>query len=75
MGSVIEMEKTYERKISVDYQSWTFSTKLKKVFDTTELDTKEKFLAESEKLFAQTKAVTELDIKKYESELTPKKVG
>ena len=75
MGKIVKITKCYGRKISHDWQSWEFSTTLEKVFDETELDTKEKFLAESEKLFGATKATTELDIQKYEAELKPKEAS
>ena len=74
MSNFTEITKTYGRKISVDYSSWDFSTTIKKTFDAGEITTKEKFIEENEKLFGQVKAMTEVDIKKYEHELTPKKV-
>jgi len=73
MGKIVRIVKHYGRKISHDWQSWDFSTTLEKTFDEKELDSKDKMLAESEKLFSQTKALTDLDIKKYEEEVQPKK--
>ena len=75
MSRVVKITKHYGRKISKDWSSWGFETTLEKEFDANELDTKEKFLAESEKLFAQAKAVTEIDIKKYEHEINPQVVS
>jgi len=74
MSAYAEITKTYGRKISIDYSSWDFSTTIKKTFDPSEITTKEKFIEENEKLFTQVKTMTEADIKKYEHELTPKKV-
>ena len=71
MSNIVKIVKHYGRKISKDYSSWDFSTSLEKEFDKSELDTKEKFLAESEKLFGQAKAITELDIEKYKNEMNP----
>lgn len=62
------ISKKYTRSLSRDRQIWSFATELSA---TVEIGSKEQLLEESNKLFAQARALTELDIKKMESEIKP----
>ncbi len=55
------LTKRYVRKLSYKYNSEEFATELRR---EVEYNSKEEFLAESEKLAAQVKALTARDVEK-----------
>lgn len=67
-AKIQNISKKYTRSLSRDRQIWSFATELSA---TVEISSKEQLLEESNKLFAQARALTELDIKKMENEIKP----
>lgn len=58
--------KRYARKISINYQSYDFSTELTKTVDVKD---GEELLNETTKLFQQAKGLTETDIESCRSSI------
>lgn len=54
--------KSYSRKLSANYSSEEFVTRVEKEIEYT---TKEEYLAEQDKLAAQVKSLTQRDIEKH----------
>jgi len=68
---ITKISKTFERKISFDYQTWLFRTELEK---TVEINSKEELVEESDKLFAAARALTNRDIERCKEEIKPQEV-
>ena len=66
--TIKSLSKTYERKISIDYQVWSFSTSLSA---DVVVNSKEELAAESDKLFKQARALVERDVAFVQSEIKP----
>jgi len=56
-----KIKKTFDRKVTLDFQSYGFSTTLEK---TVEVNSAEELQAECDKMFDQARCLTELDIAK-----------
>ena len=65
-AKIEQITKRYQRTVSRDYQSWVFATELSASVIVNSAD---ELKAESEKLFKQAKALTDLDIKQAEEEI------
>lgn len=68
-AQIVKIVKRYTQSISKDKQLWSFTTELEA---SVEVHSKEELVAASDKLFAQVKGLTELDIKKCIDEIQPK---
>lgn len=61
-----QISKSYNYKVSRDYQTWEFGTSLSKIVN---VNSAEELEAENVKLFEQAKTLTDLDIANHKAEL------
>jgi len=65
----ITISKTYGRKLTLDFQTWTFNTSLTQDIEVT---SPKELLEEADKLFDNAKKLTQRDIKKVSKEIKAK---